>query len=436
MIDIKEIKKEISDIETLQLFTTDLNGRPVTLQVHAGDLEIFFKKGVGFDGSSVSGYGTVDNSDKLLIPLVETFRTVKFANENLGFIIGKINEEYGERSQLDPRALLERTVKQAEEEFGFRFLVAPEHEFFLLTTDEYNKDIHTDNAGYFHADPRDKGETIRKDIATILKSCGIQFEKMHHEVTPSQHEINLPCLDPLGTADRTVLFSYITKRAASEKNFHATFMPKPFNGYNRNALHIHISAQDLDGNHLFYKQNGSDNLSEIARQFIGGIIKYARETSIVMAATFNSYKAYVVGKEAPIVRGWGFKNRSSMVRVPYAEGAKDTRIEIRSPDPSGNIYLQIATLIGMGLQGIREELNCGNPDTGSTYEFEKASHLMDTNFLPRNMFEALVEAEKSQFLKELLREPLYNQYMELKKNEWENYRTFVTPREHKLNLNI
>ncbi len=435
-LNLKELEQKINNVDTLQIFTTDLNGRSVTLQVHAGNAESFFKKGVGFDGSSVPGYGTVDNSDKLLIPLPETFREVPFAQENLGFLIGRINEEYGERSLLDPRGLLERVVEQAEAEFGFRFLTAPEHEFFLLTGDEFSKDIHTDNAGYFHTDPRDKGESVKKEIVAVLKRCGIQFEKMHHEVTPSQHEINLSCLDPLKTADRTVLFSYITKRVAHEQNLHATFMPKPFNGFNRNALHIHISAQDLEGNHLFYKPNGSDNLSETARFFIGGMIKYARETSIIMAATFNSYKAYLIGREAPIVRGWGLKNRSSMVRVPYAEGGKDTRIEIRSPDPSGNIYLQIATLIGMGLQGIREKIDCGNPDLGNLYNTKNASHLMDTNFLPRNMFEALVEAENSSFLKNFLGDPLYCQYISLKTAEWENYRTFVTPREHKMNFHI
>ncbi|MCP4607944.1 MAG: glutamine synthetase, partial [Planctomycetes bacterium] len=146
MIDLHEIEKKINDSDILQIFTTDLNGRPVTLQVHAGDIEAFFKKGVGFDGSSVPGYGTVDDSDKLLIPISETFRNVEFNQEKLGFLIGKINEGYGERSLLDPRALLEKVVKQAEDEFGFRFLTAPEHEFFLLTTDEFSKDIHTDNA--------------------------------------------------------------------------------------------------------------------------------------------------------------------------------------------------------------------------------------------------------------------------------------------------
>lgn len=436
MLNASELDRKISEIDIIQLFTTDLNGRPVTLQVHAGNVELFFKKGVGFDGSSVPGFGTVENSDKLLIPLAETFRVVNFSKENLGFVIGKINEEYGERSPLDPRALLERTVKQAEEEFGFHFLTAPEHEFFLLTSDKFSENIHTDNAGYFHADPLDKGDAVRKEIVEVLKTCGIQFEKMHHEVTPSQHEINLPCLDPLNTADRTVLFSYITKRVAHERGLHATFMPKPFNGFNRNALHIHISAQDKDGNHLFYQPNVPGNLSETARQFTGGILMYARETSIVMASIFNSYKAYVVGKEAPISRGWGLKNRSSMIRVPHAEGASDTRIEIRSPDPAGNIYIQIATLIGMGLQGIREKIDCGDPDIGNTYKNKNATHLLDKNFLPGNMFEALVEAENSRFLREFLGESLYTQYMALKTAEWESYRTFVTPREHKLNLNI
>lgn len=436
MITIQELEQRLNEVDTVQVFTTDLNGRAVTLQVNPGNLESFFNKGVGFDGSSVPGYGTVDDSDKILLPVPETFKKVEFSNETLGFFIGNISEEYRERSDLDPRGLLERVLAQAESEFGMRFLTAPEHEFFLLTGDEFSKDIHTDNAGYFHADPRDKGEVVRKEIVAILNKCGIEFEKMHHEVTPSQHEINLKALDPLRAADRTVLFTYTTKRAAYEKDLHATFMPKPFNGHNRNALHMHISAQDQAGNHLFYESGRQGNLSDLARHFIGGIIKYARETSIVMASTFNSYKAYVVGKEAPIVRGWGLKNRSSMVRVPYAEDPKETRIEIRSPDPSGNIYLQIATLIGMGLQGIREKIDCGDPDKGNTYETEDASHLMDSNFLPRNMFEALVEAENSRFLKELLGKSLYTQYMKIKENEWESYRTLVTPREHKMNLSV
>ncbi|MBC2717693.1 MAG: glutamine synthetase [Desulfobacteraceae bacterium] len=434
MLDIKELEKKINEVDIVQVFTTDLNGRAITLQVNPGNIEAFFKRGVGFDGSSVSGYGSVDNSDKLLIPLANTFRALEFSNEKLGFFIGRIDEEQGDRSLSDPRALLENVLEQAREEFGFQFLAGPEHEFFLLMGDEYNKDIHSDKAGYFHADPRDRGESVRKEIVLVLEKCGIQFEKMHHEVTPSQHEINLGCLDPLSAADRTVLFMYITQRVTHENDLHATFMPKPFNGQNRNAFHIHLSAQDQDGHHLFFDPGEKNELSTLARQFIAGIVKYARETSIIMASTFNSYKAYVIGKEAPIVRGWGLKNRSSMVRIPYSDAPENKRIEIRSPDPSGNVYLQMATLIGMGLQGIREKLDCGDPDTGSNYDLDKKKRLWDRRFLPGCMFEALVEAEGSTFLKDFLGDMLFTHYLDLKKEEWEGYRTYVTPREHKRNL--
>jgi glutamine synthetase len=155
-----------------------------------------------------------------------------------------------------------------------------------------------------------------------------------------------------------------------------------------------------------------------------------------MASTFNSYKAYVVEREAPVVRGWGLKNRSSMVRVPYASSPESTRIELRNPDPTGNVYLQMAALIGMGLQGIKEELDCGRPDIGSTYKVKRTYRVWDRRFLPKSMFEALVEAERSRFLKELLGERIYNNYMALKISDWEEHRTHVTPREHQKYLSI
>jgi len=434
---MEDIHKIIGNVDTLQIFTTDLNGRPVTLQVNGDNVASLLEKGVGFDGSSVPGYGTVNDSDKLLIPLQETFRKVPLPQENLGFLIGRINEGYETRSPLDPRYLLERVIAQAEQEFGLQFKVAPEHEFFLLSSEEFStEDIHTDKAGYFQASPRDRGEVVRKEIVSVLKKCGVDFEKMHHEVTPSQHEINLSCLPPLEAADRTVLFSYVAKKIAYSQNMYASFMPKPFNGFNRNALHFHISAQDMEGTPVFFEKSAPDALSATAHHFIGGLLEYARQTSLIMASTFNSYKAYVVGREAPILRSWGMKNRSSMVRVPYATGPKDTRIEIRSPDPAGNIYLQIATLIGIGLQGIRDKLDCGAHDTASTYQTRKAAGLWDTNFLPTNMYEALLEAERSEFLKNFLGDALYEQYMSLKIAEWEEYRTFVTPREHAMSLHF
>jgi glutamine synthetase len=436
MASLKQIKQNLKNVDSTKIFFTDLNGRNRGLPINPANIDPIMKKGIGFDGSSIAGITTVDDSDRILVPVQDSFRLVEFTEEKLGFFIGKIQNAQGERSKSDPRAVLENVLNKADSEYGYRFLLGPEHEFFLLKGDEFNEDLHSDRAGYFHSDPHDKGEIVRKKIIEVLAKCGINFEKAHHEVTASQHEINLECLDPLAAADRTVLFNYVTQKVAAENGLHATFMPKPFDGQNRNAFHIHLSMMDKKGKNLFYRAKAKYHLSKTARQFMGGIVKYARETSIIMASTFNSYKAYVVEREAPVVRGWGLKNRSSMVRVPYASSTESTRIELRSPDPAGNPYLQMAALIGMGLQGIKEDLDCGQPDLGSTYRVKRKYRVWDRRFLPKSMFEALVEAEKSRFLKELLGERIYNNYMGLKIADWEEHRTHVTPREHEKYLSI
>jgi len=436
MVSIEDIRQKLMETNLTKIFFTDLNGRIMNLPINPENIESIIANGIGFDGSSVAGYATVDSSDRLLFPDQESFRIVELADEKLGFFIGHVYNDQGSRAQADPRGVLEGVLKKAETEYGFKFLVGPEHEFFILDEDESGKKVHSDEAGYFQSTPHDKGELVRNKIIAILKACGIQFEKAHHEVTPSQHEINLECADPLTAADRTVLFNYITQKVAEEFGYHATFMPKPFDDFNRNAFHLHISIQDLDGKNLFYDSDSEDNISNIGKKFIGGILKYARETSIIMASTFNSYKAYVLDKEAPVVRGWGFKNRSSMVRVPYTHNPNSTRIELRNPDPAGNPYLQMAALIYMGLYGIKEDLDCGRPDVGSAYRKKYKYRVWDRRFLPKSMYEALVEAERSKFLKEVLGERIYNAYMSLKINDWEDHRVHITPRELNKYLSI
>ncbi|MFC1609407.1 glutamine synthetase family protein [Myxococcota bacterium] len=430
MASIEEIIELLRDIDSVKIFFTDLNGRPMGLPVNPEDIGLIIKGGIGFDGSSIAGVSTVDDSDRLLFPVPDSFRLLTFDDEKHGFLIGQIFNHDMQRSACDCRALLERVIDHAEREHGLRFIVGPEHEFFLLTGDEFSDKLHSDKAGYFRDGFHDKGEFVRKKVIRVLRDCGIHFEKAHHEVTPSQHEINLRAADPLMAADRTLLFTYVAQKVAAGNGYHATFMPKPFDGFNRNAFHIHLSMQDLEGNNLFYNETAEHHLSDEARFFIGGILKFARETSIVMAATHNSYKAYVAEREAPVVRGWGVKNRSSMVRLPYAHGPHNTRIELRSPDPSGNVYLQIATYIAMGLRGIEQKLECGKPDVGNTYKRIRTKRLWDPKSLPKCMFEALVEAEQSRFLKALLGPELHNNYLSLKIDDWEDHRTHVTSREH------
>ena len=427
---IEDVKRRLSDATTTKVFFVDLNGRVMSLPINPEKIERFLETGLGFDGSSIAGYASVESSDRILIPDPESFRLVPFQDEQLGFFIGHIYNEQGRRSRTDPRAVLEKVVAQAENEFNARFTAGPEHEFFLLNGTDWSDGIHTDKAGYFHPTPHDRGEAVRNEIIAILAACGIRFEKAHHEVTPSQHEINLEATDPLQAADRTVLFNHVTQQTAAAHGFHATFMPKPFDGQNRSAFHIHLSMQDAEGENLFSDESAEGGLSQTARNFIGGILQHARGTSLVMASTLNSYKAYVLEREAPIVRTWGFRNRSSMVRVPYSPDDRGVRIELRSPDPAGNVYLQLAALIAMGLDGLRNRTDPGKPDSGSTYKKRFRPKVWDRRFLPKSLYEALVEAERSRFLSELLGEHAYRSYMTLKTADWEEHRTHVTPREH------
>lgn len=441
---VKNTEMTKENIEFTKIFFCDLNGRVMNLSVNGMGLDHVAKNGIGFDGSSIAGFATVDNSDRLLFPLRESHKKIGFKGESIDFFIGKICDEKGERSDTDSRAILEKTLESARNKYGFRFLAGPEHEFFLLKGNELelngeqiNEKSHSDMAGYCHSQPHDRGGHIRHRITQILKGCGVNYEKTHHEVTPSQHEINLECCDPLEAGDRTVLFSYVAKKVAMKNGFYATFMPKPFDNLNRSALHIHLSMQDKDGNNLFFKKGAKYNLSDEARFFIGGILKYARETSAIMASSYNSYKAYITEKEAPVLRSWGFRNRSSMIRIPYTASPDNTRIELRNPDPSGNVYLQLAAFIAMGLKGIEDRIDCGDPDRGSAYDkFKDSRKIWDERFLPRSLFEALVEAEKSCFIKNLLGKPLYENYMSLKTEEWEEHRTHITPREHRKYLNL
>lgn len=436
--EINAIKEQLGQAYTTKIFFTDLNGRSKNLSINPLDIESILSQGVGIDGSSIAGIATVENSDRILKPVLESFRLVDFGDRKFGFFVGQIFNQDGSRSEVDPRYALERAVEKGFNEHQIKFLLGPEHEFFLLNGDEIHSGIHTDKLGYFGSSPGDIGDIVRQEIVNVLEKCGIKYEKTHHEVTSSQHEINLEPGDPLTVADRTILFDFVTKEVAAHYDLHATFMSKPFTGFNRNAFHIHLSFADLEGNSLCYDENTEDHLSPMLMNFIGGVLGHAREASIVFAATFNSYKAYVLDKEAPIVRGWGVRNRSSMIRIPHAVKPQATRMELRCPDATGNVYLQFATLIFAGLDGIRTKADAGAADVGSAYKKPTAERprVLDRRFLPRDFFPALMEAENSTFMPEVLGEQLFDNYMRIKMTEWEDHRTTITDLEHRKYLNI
>lgn len=436
MCDLESMKKQLKEANMTKLFFTDLNGRLKNLSINPDEIESIIENGVGIDGSSIAGIATVDNSDRVLKPVAESFRLVDFGDKKIGFMAGRLFDQDGTRTSVDPRFALEKAVAKAETDHNIKFMMGPEYEFFLLNDEEMHSAAHTDNIDYFSSSPLAIGDEIRQEIVEVLASCGIKYEKHHHEVTPSQHEVNLEPGDPLAIADRTILFIFVAKEIAAKYEQHVTFMAKPFSGFNRNAFHIHVSFTDMDGNNLCYDENAEHKLSPVLMDFIGGIIKHAREASVIFASTINSYKAYVLDKEAPVVRGWGLSNRSSMVRIPHCLSPKAFRCELRCPDPSGNVYLQFATLIQIGLDGLENKLDPGSPDMGNSYKMDLGQKVLDERFLPRDFFEALLEAENGSYLKEVLGEDLFNNYHGLKFKDWEEYRTTVTDYEHNKYLTI
>lgn len=185
--DYDGIKYQLEDAFSTRIFFKDLHGRMKTVNINPDDIGDIIENGVGIDGSSIPGLATVDNSDRVLKPVPESFRLVDFGDVKIGFFAGSVYEQDGSRSGLDPRYILEKAVDTASEEFGFRFITGPEHEFFLLQDDEFGEDIHSDALGYFSSAPTDAGDAVRQDIVNILAECGIKYEKTHHEVTSSQH---------------------------------------------------------------------------------------------------------------------------------------------------------------------------------------------------------------------------------------------------------
>ena len=168
MAAIEQIKEKLEHTDSTRILFTDLNGRIMSLPVNPNNIEPIMQTGIGFDGSSIAGYATVENSDRLLVPEPKSLRVVEFSGEKLGFFIGTIFNQKGRRAKADPRAVLENILSEAETDFGYRFVVGPEHEFFLLNGDASSEDLHSDNALYFQASPHDRGEAVRNRIIGIL----------------------------------------------------------------------------------------------------------------------------------------------------------------------------------------------------------------------------------------------------------------------------
>ncbi|MFE3846296.1 type I glutamate--ammonia ligase [Thermoplasmatota archaeon] len=412
----------------IRLQFIDILGIPKNIVIPVSRLEESLEEGMPFDASSIAGYATIEESDKIAKPdpysfiiLPENIEKRKTAKINCD-----IYEPNGKRFIGDTKYILENTVEKAKK-MGYIYNTGPECEFFLFKMNgEQTTLTPNDTAGYFDLSHLDLAEGVRADISIALDALGISTYTSHHEVSDGQHEINFRYSDALTTADRVITLKYVTKVIAKHHNLHASFMPKPIYGKNGSGMHTHISLFNKNGENTFYDPDEKNQLSDTAKYFISGIIRNIKEITCILNPTVNSYKRLVPGFEAPTYISWANQNRSALIRIPTGRGVK-TRCELRNPDLSGNPYLQFAVILAAGLKGIEEEIN--PPDTVEKNIYSLSENEMKKHGiyqLPESLGHALSLAEESTLLKETLGEHIFNNFLHVKHNEWNKYRTQVT----------
>src|SRR5262245_44093694 len=274
----------------------------------------------------------------------------------------------------------------------------------------------------------DAASELRAETIRALQSVGIPVEYHHHEVGPSQHEIDMRFAPALDMADHTVTYRLIVKEVAAKNGVYATFMPKPLFGENGSGMHTHMSLFS-DGRNAFFDADDEYHLSPVGKAFIAGQLRHAREMSAIFAQWGNSYKRLVPGYEAPVYVAWSQRNRSALIRIPlYKPGSEQaTRAEIRCPDPACNPYLTFAALLQAGLEGIEQGYELPAPMETNLYHLTPEERRdRGITSLPETLGEAIDELAGSDLMRRTLGEHIFPRYIELKRKEWDEYRVQVT----------
>lgn len=426
--DILEMAKEF-DVKFIRLQFTDIQGVMKNLALPVSQLSKALDGEIMFDGSSISGFAEISESDMYLIPDLDTFVIFPWRSSNgkVARLICDVYNPDGTPFAGCPRNNLKRVLKDAEK-LGYTLNVGPEAEFFLFIADEkgHATTYTQDDAGYFDLAPLDLGENARRDMDLTLEEMGFEIEASHHEVAPGQHEIDFKYGDALHIADAIMTFKLTVRSIAQRHGLHASFMPKPVFGINGSGMHANQSLFK-DGVNVFYDPNGADQLSDTARYYMGGILSHSRSMAAITNPTVNSYKRLVPGFEAPINIAWSGANRSCLVRVPAKRGVS-TRIEVRNPDPACNPYLAMAVLLEAGLDGIHNKIVAPAAVDRNIYKMDdEEKKALGIESLPGNLLEALGELSKDEIIKRALGDHIYEKFMEGKMEEWKEYNMQVTP---------
>ena len=439
----EKILKEIYNkkINAIWLQFVDILGFPKLIEISSKRLEKVIDNGIAFDGSSIEGFVRIEESDMVLHPDLDTFTVLPWTLDQsikIARLIGNVYGHNGKPFSGSPRYMLKKVMEEAKKS-GFYMNNGTEEEFFLfrLTEDKKPSTKLVSDGSYFEMLPEDIGEKTRIEIAVTLEKMGFEIEASHHEVAPSQHEIDFKYADALTAADRVTTFKIVAKTIALQKELYATFLPKPIFGINGSGMHTHVSLFSKNGKNIFYDPGKQFGLSNTALYFLGGLLKHAKAITAITNPIVNSYKRLVPGYEAPVYMCWAEKNRSALIRVPLGE-SEEKRIEYRSPDPTTNPYLALAAILKAGLDGIKNKITPPKPANNiNIYELSaKEKSAMGIDILPSTLKEAIQELKKDKVTLSALGDHIAGKYIEAKEKEWDEYRTYVTDWEIKNSLPI
>jgi glutamine synthetase len=415
-------------VEYVLFWFTDLEGHLKSFAITPSEMEGALDDGMGFDGSSITGFNAIEESDMVAIPDPQTFRIMptRPGETKVGRLICDVVKPDGDPYEGDPRYVLRRALERMES-MGFdTFNVGPELEYFLFRDKSGTETL--DEGGYFAMTALDAATEVRNDTIRALEAVGIPVEYHHHEVAPSQHEIDMRYASALDMADFTITYRLIVKEIAAKHGVYATFMPKPLFGENGSGMHTHMSLFK-DGRNQFFAEGDDYHLSEPGKQFIAGLLRHARELSAVFAQWVNSYKRLVPGFEAPVYVAWSQRNRSALIRIPlYKPGSEQaTRAEIRCPDPACNPYLTFAALLHAGLEGIEHGYELEPPMDSNLYHLT-AEERRERGIvsLPETLGEAIDEFAASDLMRRAFGDHIFDNYVRLKRGEWDEYRVQLT----------
>lgn len=430
------IRKQVDahNIHFIRLQFTDLLGQLKSVEVPVSQFEQVLNGEVMFDGSSIEGFVRIMEADMFLKPDLDTFKIISIESTtssravNIARLICDVYKTDGTPFVGDPRYILKDMIAQMKE-LGFEnFNIGLEPEFYLLQTDEHGNPTTTPNdlESYFDLTSYEMASDCLRDIILELEELGFEIEAAHHEVGPGQYEINFKYADVLQACDNLQTYKHVVKTVAKKHNLYATFMPKPFADKAGNGMHVNCSLSDKEGNNVFYDPNGHLELSEVAHQWIAGIMEHARGLCAITNPIVNSYKRLTPGFEAPCYIAWSTENRSTFIRIPGTRGMA-TRTEIRSVDVSANPYLAMAAILAAGLDGIKNKKTPPEPTFINLFDLtRKERKNMGIVNLPNSLKDALNSLEEDELIQEAIGEHAYKMFTKAKLTEWNAYRYEIT----------